>query len=78
MIFSEDRETYIKNIKLIRKEFYLYDNKQWYNGRLAFLKKLTTKKQIYYFSYFNKILEQKAKDNINYKINYLKNLLNLN
>ncbi len=63
-VFAEDYEKYKENEKNIRLEFSLYNDEEWYSGRLIFLGRLNKRKRIFYTEYFYEKFENIARENI--------------
>ena len=73
-LFAEDYEKYKENEEKIRKEFSLYDDKEWKIGRLDFLGRLLKRERIFYTHYFYEKYESVARENIRKDITRLENL----
>ena len=64
------QSNFLKNFKLIQKEFYNISAPDFYKGRKEFLEKLLEKRKLYYSRFFRNE-EAKTRQNIDFQITYI-------
>ncbi len=66
-------EEYIENGGLIRAEFIMFPDDQFYPGRIKFLENMLARERIYHTDLFHEKCEENARKNMTAEINILKN-----
>ena len=67
-ILGTDKSDYFEYIQSIRKEYFIYTDKEFNNGRKNFITNLLNKKRIYYTNEFYEKHEQKARKNLEFEL----------
>jgi predicted metal-dependent HD superfamily phosphohydrolase len=70
-ILGQSKEKFTKYENNIRKEFCLYDDTEYREGRLGFLKGILCQDKIYLTDHFYNKYEKSARENIRYSIDFL-------
>lgn len=65
---------YIATSKAIRKEYHMVSDEQWRAGRVAFLEKFLSRKEIYYTILGGDVWEERARENMQAELRYLEAL----